>query len=127
MERLRARNTELTRDVDKLRAENKDITSLKVLHAILLFITHHALQTQCKEQEEEVKRLSTRVNELSQARSDQARQLAEARVRVQSLSTTTTAGSSKEKKEETREIEWKKQLGQLQEQLEKAREAEKKV
>ena len=62
-------------------------------------------------------RLTTRVEELNGARSEQARQLAEARVRVQS-----TAG-----RERRGEAEGRRELQQLQEQLSRAKEIEQKA
>ena len=80
-------------------------------------------QTQCVEQEKEVERLSVRLEELSQARSEQARQLAEARAKAQSSSV--AAAAARGRKEETREAE--KELRELQDQLSKSREAALKV
>ena len=75
------------------------------------------------EQEKEVERLSVRLEELSQARSEQARQLAEARAKAQSSSV--VAAAARGRKEETREAE--KELRELRDQLSKAREAALKV
>ena len=71
-------------------------------------------QTQCGEQEEEIRRLSGRVEQLNEARSEQARQLAEARLRVQ------TAASKERQDRGEREQ-------QMQEQLSQAREIEQQV
>lgn len=75
------------------------------------------LQTRCREQESELMRLSSRVDELNEARSVQARQLAEARVRVQNSASKGTRGEAEEKKE----------LRELQEQLTHAKETQEKV
>ena len=70
------------------------------------------MQTQFSEQESELKRLSGRLEELNEARAEQARQLAEARLRVQSAAS----------KERRGEGERNRDLRQLQEQLDQARE-----
>jgi chromosome segregation ATPase len=104
VERQRAKMAEQNKELEKLRTENNEMSSLK---------------TQCMEQEKEVERLSVRLEELSQARSEQARQLAEARAKAQSSSV--AAAAARGRKEETREAE--KELRELRDQLSKAREA----
>ena len=77
----------------------------------------YSFQTQYGEQESELKRLSERLEELNEARSEQARQLAEARLRVQSAAS----------KERRGEGERSREMRQLQEQLTQARDTAQQV
>lgn len=74
----------------------------------------YVLQTLCDEQESEIGRLSGRVEQLNEARSEQARQLAEARLRVQSIS-------------KERQGERERELRQLQDQQSHNKEIEQEV
>lgn len=73
-----------------------------------------SFQSLCGEQESEIGRLSDRVEQLNEARSEQARQLAEARLRVQSVS-------------KERQGEREREVKQLQDQLRQTREVEQEV
>ena len=79
-------------------------------------------QSQCEEQERRLGRLLLRVEELNESKAEQARQLADVRARAQS------SAAAKEKREEAKQEEGRRrELTQLQEQLSRARDAEKKV
>ena len=92
-----------------------EVTSICVASSVL--IRDSSFQTQCGEQESELRRLSGRLEELNEARSEQARQLAEARLRVQSAAN----------KERRGEGERSRELRQLQEQLAQARDTAQQV
>ena len=126
VEKLRRRSAQQADDIERLRSENSEMELLRVhmqtgpAHSRPYCIQLCALfppQRRCGEQEECAARLTARVEELSEARSEQARQLAEARLRLQNEASRERKGSGSHERE----------LRLLQQQLSQSRETEQQV